>query len=406
MASSGEDAVGGPARVGRRRLPLRLRLALFTAGLLLAASLGVVIALNVAVASSAGTIARAAPVETGTSSNPVGPSPPRRSGTEPAVLAVLRHVRIGSLLALAGVALVGGAATYWAAGRALRPVREVARSAARISAERLDTRLDVRGPDDELRELGDSFDAMLDRLERAFRSERRFVQDAAHELRTPLATLRTNLEVTLGDPSATVADCRSMGATLERSLQRLEALVEDLLTLASVEAPAPEAVVPTHHVIASVLGELGPFAAEHRVALLAEPEGAPAVLGSPALVQRALRNLLESAIRYNRPGGEVRLRCRSEPPFVAIEVEDTGAGIPPDAQNRVFERFYRVDDSRSRDRGGAGLGLAIAREAIERQGGAIELRSRLGVGTVVTVRLPAASAATTRSMPAPIGAGA
>lgn len=299
----------------------------------------------------------------------------------------LQQVRLISLIGVVLTALVGGAGAYLFAGYALRPVRDVQRLAEQIDSESLDRRLDLRGPADELKALGDAFDRMLGRLERAFEQQSRFVADAAHELRTPLATLRTNLEVVQSDPNATLQEYRQLNATLERALRRIEKMVDDLLLLAQGEGETVKEAVHVASLLEEVLLELKPLADDAQVSLDLVA-GSGVLAGDAILLARALSNLVENGIRYNQPGGFVRIKAEEEDECVVITVVDNGIGIPDEELEQIFERFYRVDHSRSRASGGTGLGLAITEHIIDLHQGLIDVQSKVGDGTTFTVRLP------------------
>ena len=229
----------------KRRLPLRLRLALWSGALVLVLSFGLLLFINSAAFSSFHRIIR----------DKIPPPVAIQHRTQPACFSVIPFVCLSarpsnplelalifelrniSLVGLGLVAVLGGAGAYWFAGIALRPVRRVSTAARQISANTLDTRLALEGPKDEIKELADTFDAMLERLGRTFEQQNRFVADVAHELRTPLASLRTNLEVVTADKDATLDDYSAMVATQERALTRLERLIADLLILATSEQP-------------------------------------------------------------------------------------------------------------------------------------------------------------------------
>ncbi|MDQ3931122.1 MAG: HAMP domain-containing protein, partial [Chloroflexota bacterium] len=233
-----------------RRTPLRLRFAIMSAALLVALSVGLVLFINtMAVATVPTTEQHSLPIQIQSSSDwrpgqptytPLIVDDPSLQPLSPASVSeiresVLGQLQITSFIGLGLVVLLGAAGAYWMAGRALRPLSQVSRAASRISADTLDTRLGLQAPDDELKELAEAFDTMLDRLQRSFDQQGRFVSNAAHELRTPLTTLRTNIEVTYSDPDATAEDYREMVPVLQRTLTRLEQLVADLLVMATAE---------------------------------------------------------------------------------------------------------------------------------------------------------------------------
>lgn len=312
---------------------------------------------------------------------------PITSAIEIAQQAALRQVRRISFIGLGLISVMGGIGAYWLAGHALRPVRQVSQAARRISAGTLDIRLALDRPDDELKELADSFDTMLDRLEHAFRQQARFVADAAHELRTPLSVLRTNLEVIRADPMATLDDYQELGEVLERTLARLERLVADLLLLATEERP-PMDETALGPLLEDVLLDLKSLTEVRQVELRHTGDASVTVPGNALLLARAFTNLIENGIRYNHPGGEVMVTIRRDGAWAVVTIADTGIGIPSEEQGHVFERFYRVDRSRERHRGGAGLGLSIVAHIVQQHGGQVQVESIPGIGSTFTVRLP------------------
>ncbi len=337
-----------------RRLTLRLRLALWTSGMLVVLCLGLLVFVNLAAGGG------------------------RTS-----------QLQFASLLGFGLVTLIGGFGAYWLAGVALRPVREVSQAARTISARTLDTRLNLAGPKDELKELAQAFDGMLDRLERTFEQQRRFTADAAHELRTPLATLRVNLEVIAVDETATLSDYRQMTVTLERGLSRLERLVADLLTLATEEQSLVQEELSMGSLLEDVVADLALVACSAGVAIELENQSEQVVNGDSSLLSQVFSNLVENAIRYNCPGGKVAIKAFGKGESVVVTVADTGPGIAATHQPYIFERFYRVDQSRSRHKGGAGLGLSIVSHIVQQHKGQVELLQSSPQGSTFQVRLPA-----------------
>lgn len=388
----------------RKHLTLRLRLALWSAALLLVVSLALVVFIN-AVASMAIPRYIAVPLLA------APPSPRPRQPGQPTPVpfevplvgpntvakgitvrqvrqATLQQVRVVSAIGVTLAIVLGSAGAYWLAGRALRPVQDLTQTTSRISANELDRRIDLEGPSDEIKALADAFNAMLGRLERAFEQKSRFVADAAHELRTPLATLRTNLEVVRAAPDVTLEDYREVGGALERALTRLEQLVADLLLLAQDETDMAMEEMVLGPLLEDVLLDLKPLAEEHQVSLDLSGETEIFVYGDGPLLASAFSNLIENGIRYNHPGGEVMINLRREGEWAVITVADTGIGISEEDQAHIFDRFYRADRSRSRHRGGAGLGLSIVAHVVQQHGGRVHLESTPGVGSTFTVRLP------------------
>ncbi|MGI8824821.1 MAG: sensor histidine kinase [Chloroflexota bacterium] len=360
-------------RFGRpgRSLTLRARLALWTAAAAFVCSAGLALFIN----STTVLVLRS-----------VKAPPPR--GIPAETWQVVNQIRLDSVLGLGLVAAICWTASYWFAGHALRPLRQVSQAAVAIDTGTLGRRLAFQGPCDELKELADRFDAMLDRLQVAFAREHEFVADVSHELRTPLAVSRANLEMAHLDPFSTVHDYREMADTLEAALARLERLASDLLILASDEVSLTRETVFLAPLIEDILVDLRPVADGQGIKISYGSNEQLIVHGDPQLLTRAFQNLIENAIHYNHPDGTVGIHLRQHEAGAAIEIADTGIGIRPEDLPYIFERFYRVDRSRSRHRGGAGLGLALVREVVRRYGGDIRVESRPDIGTSFTVLLP------------------
>lgn len=285
------------------------------------------------------------------------------------------------------LAVAGG---WFVARRSLAPVGAMAARARDITASSLSQRLPVANPHDELGRLATVFNATLQRLETSFAELRRFAADASHELRTPLTALRTTGEVALRDQHDPAQLRDAIGAMLEDA-QRLQDLVESLLALARAEAdtqPLPRATVACGALAREVAENLRVLAEEKRQQLIVEVTDDVTVAGDAALLRQALLNILHNAIRHTPAGGRLTVRCQRRQNEAVIEVADTGEGIAPEHQGRIFERFHRVDNARSRAEGGAGLGLAIARAAVERHGRRIELESTPGQGSLFRIVLP------------------
>jgi heavy metal sensor kinase len=288
-----------------------------------------------------------------------------------------------------GLAIAGG---YFLAGRVLSPVGAMADKAREITAESLAERLPVDNAEDEFGRLATVFNDTLARLQDAFERLRRFTADASHELRTPLTAMRSVGEVALRSPHDASAYRDVIGSMLEE-VDRLTRLVESLLTLTRADSGkiqlAPEAL-DLGALAGSVIDHLRVLADEKQQELkLQAPVPAQAVADA-ALVRQALMNLIHNAIKYTPNGGTIGVELGTTSSGQAvIEVRDTGPGIAPEHRDRIFDRFYRVDASRSREDGGVGLGLAIARWAIEANGGHIELAGNAAHGSVFRVLLPA-----------------
>ncbi|MEU8269765.1 HAMP domain-containing sensor histidine kinase [Sphaerisporangium sp. NPDC049002] len=295
-----------------------------------------------------------------------------------------------SLLALGGVGILALLFGYFVADRALRPIQKMTTTARRLSETSLaHERIDLRGPDDEIKELADTFDAMLTRLNRAFDAQRRFVDNASHELRTPLAINRTVLEVALGDPQAS-EDLRVLGRTLLGTNARNEHLIEGLLLLARSERElAVRKPVDLRDVGQAVVEQHASFAEETKVIVHTDLRTAP-TMGDPVLVERLVANLVENAIKHNLPeSGEVWLRTGMVDGTPVVQVANTGPHVPAYEVDDLFEPFRRLNSDRVESARGAGLGLSIVRAVVRAHQGTVKAVPREGGGLVMTVRLPA-----------------
>jgi signal transduction histidine kinase len=302
------------------------------------------------------------------------------------VLAQLRSQYLLALLAVTAIAVLLG---WLAAGRALRPLRSIVAAARTVSGESLDRRIRPDGPDDELRELAETFDDMLGRLEAAFASQRRFVANASHELRTPLTVLRTEVEVALADPDASTEELRATAEIVRDEVRRSEALIDSLLALARSEAGAVARDDPVEldDVARSAVQEVEGLAAERGISVTVRAESA-LVRGDRRLLEQLLRNLAENAVAHNHEGGFARISVRADGPQVRIGVENSGPRIPAEVAPSLLEPFERL--GRKRHGGaGAGVGLSIVRAVAQAHGGGVDLAARPGGGLAVEVYLPA-----------------
>jgi signal transduction histidine kinase len=308
-----------------------------------------------------------------------------------------------TMLLVLGLMALGSLGLGWlVAGRVLRPLQRITATAKRLSERTLDQRIALQGPDDELKELADTFDRMLTRLDAAFDSQRRFAANASHELRTPLAISRTEVEVTLADPDASAAELRAMAERVRDATGRSERLIEGLLTLArSEQAPrvwepadladaAAQALDHTRH-------QHEPGAAGLR--LVTRLRRAP-VEGDPALLERMIANLVENAVRHNQPPGWLDVATGISDGRAFVRVANGGRDIPPDQVESLFEPFRRLNGRVASAVRGAGLGLSIVRSVAHAHGGDAHATALAGGGLQVTVRLPA-HAETTTAIPSP-----
>jgi len=313
-----------------------------------------------------------------------------------AVQGQLRRDALGSLLkqgllSLLLLGALGVAVSYYLAGRVLQPLQDITAAAQRLSAERLDARIDLPGPQDELKQLADTFDEMLARLEAAFEAQRRFVADASHELRTPLAVMRTEVDVALADPDAGVGELRAAAEVVRDASIRADRLVDSLLLLARSDRLSVDGLPVTERVELSVVVQ----SALHAVAAeVAERElevdasyGPAGVLGDSGLLERLAGNLVENAVRHNVPGGWLRVDTGLVDGRARLEVASSGPVVPADEVGQLFEPFRRHGTARTARRG-AGLGLAIVRAVAQVHGGTARASARPDGGLTVTVDLP------------------
>lgn len=283
----------------------------------------------------------------------------------------------------------GGLLVYLFTGRALRPLEQLADAMQQRTVQNLAQELPVPSGQDEVAQLTEAFNQMSRTLAQAFENQRRFAQNAAHELRTPLAVMQTRIEVFGMKPERTRQEYDSLLETVASNTHRLSLTVQDLLQLADMQSPACTERVELDTLARDVESQLSAPAEAAGVEIKCTGDSC-AVQGNRRLLERALYNLVENAIRYNHPGGAVTVRLLRQEDACIVQVEDTGPGIPPEAQSRIFEPFYRVDKSRSRALGGAGLGLALVREIAQLHGGTVEVESAPGQGSVFRLRLPCA----------------
>ena len=301
-------------------------------------------------------------------------------------LTKLRNYSFGAL----GVLFVASLGVGWVvAGRVLRPIGRITAVARDIQATDLSRRIELPGPEDELKQLADTFDAMLARLDAAFAAQRQFTADASHELRNPLAIIRTNVDVALTDPHADPDDLRHTITVVKRASDRMARLVDDLLALARRQEPTLEHEPVDLGVAVTEASDdfVVPAAARNIVLDRAIAPGV-VVTGDRDALKRAVGNLLENAVRLAPAGSRIRLATGSEGDRAWIAVADEGPGIAPEDQPHVFDRFWRADKARSRADGGTGLGLAIVRQIAQSHGGSIRLQSKVGVGSSFVIWLP------------------
>jgi len=307
------------------------------------------------------------------------------------------ELAIASLLALPIVLALAGLGGYVLAKRALTPLAEMARRAEEITSERLQDRLPTAEVDDELGHLARVFNSLLARLEQSFEQLRRFTSDASHELRTPLTSIRSVGEVALQKDGTREEYRDTIGSMLEE-VNRLTALVESLLTISRADAGR----IPLHPTVFSAMdlareaaGLFEVLVEEKSQRITVQGDEAINVKGDRVFLRQALVNIIHNAVKYSPIGGMISIGVHYEPEgTIRLDVMDSGPGIPPEHSAKIFDRFYRIDESRSREAGGAGLGLAIAQWAVRVNGGDIHLWATQGRGCTFQIRLPPVAAPT------------
>ncbi|MDF5757022.1 HAMP domain-containing sensor histidine kinase [Spongiactinospora sp. TRM90649] len=302
-------------------------------------------------------------------------------------LKTLATLRRYAFVTLGGLLVASLGIGWMLSGRVLRPVRSITRAAAEIQATDLSRRIRLRGPKDELRDLADTVDTMLDRLEAGFRAQRQLIDDASHELRSPLAIIRANVDTVLTSPDSTEEERARASAIVDRATTRMTRLVEDLLATARRTAPAlADADVDFGRVALEACDDFETLAAGRAMRIVREAPTGLIVIGDHDALRRAVGNLLSNAVRLAPHGSAVGVAAGRAEGWTWAAVRDQGPGLAEDDRHRVFDRFWRGETGR-RDRH-SGLGLAIVRQIAESHGGHVRLFSRLGVGSTFVLWLP------------------
>ncbi|MCA2228973.1 sensor histidine kinase [Nonomuraea aurantiaca] len=313
-----------------------------------------------------------------------------RVDVEQGAATVLSDMLRSSVVIMIVIGVIAFVLGYLVADRALRPLDRVTETARRLSESTLHERIGLRGPQDEVKRLADTFDAMLDRLHRVFEAQRRFIGNASHELRTPLAINRTILEVSLEEPAAS-PDLKALARALLGTNARYERLIEGLLLLAQSEQELTERKpVELPRIVRTVLEQIELASTKRHVTVHQDVRQAVAA-GDPLFLERCVFNLLENAIKYNVRDGDVWLRLRQEGDEAVVVVENTGPQVSPYEVDDLFEPFRRLQGDRVRSARGAGLGLSIVRAIVAAHGGTVTAVGRPDGGLAVTVRLAGAA---------------
>lgn len=290
-----------------------------------------------------------------------------------------------SLIITVLLALLGGVVTYFISGHALRPIREFSDKIEEVQAQNLsDSRIEENNVK-ELNQLGISYNKMLERLSEAFEIQRQFTANAAHELRTPLALMQVQLDLynSASHPGNDADTLQNIKMVTEQN-DKLNRMVKTLLDMSELQTVGRDDKIILDAIVEEVLADLEPLAVEKNIKLIGKCEDAT-MIGSDILIYRLVYNLVENAIKYNHPLGQVTVTAYQRNKHVYLSVEDTGSGIPKELRERVFEPFFRVDKSRSRELGGVGLGLAFVREIVRVHDGSICIKSGKTGGTIFKV---------------------
>ena len=287
----------------------------------------------------------------------------------------------------AAVTLLSAAIAYFVSGKALEPLKKLAQQAERIDQDSL---VEVRLEENtipEFRDLSQSVNRMLDRLAHSFDLQRQFAGNAAHELKTPLAIMQAKLEMFAEEHPDADSEITDLLRFQTDQVSRLASLVRTLLEMSDLQSIPREDHIELAPLADEIVADLTPLAQHRSITLFQECEDV-SIKGSDTLIYRLLFNLTENAVKYNRPGGSVRVTVAKEPEKLLIRVSDTGCGIPEEYQRSIFQPFFRVDKSRSREYGGAGLGLSLVWEIAELHGGSVWVEKSSENGTVIAVELP------------------
>ena len=285
------------------------------------------------------------------------------------------------------VTLLSGILAYFVSGRALMPLHSFASQVEKVQMNNL---ADMRINEEvlpEFRQLSRSFNQMLERLNNAFAAQRQFVGNAAHELRTPLALMQARLELFSAEHSDVLPETAEFLALLREQTERLTQMTKTLLEMSNLQQVARNERIQLAPMIEEIFTDLASLAEKKEISLVYDGDGV--MTGSDALIYRLLFNLTENAVKYNHPGGRVRVSVTQEPEKLLIRVSDTGCGIPGEYQQSIFQPFFRVDKSRSREFGGAGLGLSLVWEIANLHGGRVWVAESSEGGTTIAVELPA-----------------
>ena len=315
---------------------------------------------------------------------------PSREGLDPNLTIVIYGAQTSftatNWYITAAVTLLGGILAYFVSGRALRPLRTFVAQVEKVQPNNLADMKITEKVLPEFRQFSDSFNQMLERLDEGFTAQRQFTGNAAHELRTPLALMQAQVELFSAEHPDVLPETADFLRLLREQTERMTQMTRTLLEMCGLQAVPCTDHIELGPMIDEIFADLAPLAEKNNITL--ERDGDGVMTGSDTLIYRLLFNLTENAIKYNRPGGSVRLSVTPESEKLLIRVADTGRGIPEHFQRSVFQPFFRVDKSRSREYGGAGLGLSLVWEIVKLHGGTVCVENSSEAGTTVAVSLP------------------
>lgn len=301
---------------------------------------------------------------------------------------VQRQMWIISAISLIALLIIGTIGSFIVSNHVSRPVDLFSEQIASINVNSLEKRLIPTGKGHEIDRMASEINKTLDRLEQAFRSQEQFVLDAAHELRTPLSTLHAQVEILQAKQNKGEGVPEAILSAQGKNLVRMEAIVEDLLLLAKGKQQFPEECVDLSQLIGEICMDLQWLAEKHEVKLMYEAEEIQVIQANPMMIDRLIRNLIVNAIQYNKPKGVVKINLKPKPEALFLSIQDSGIGIVQEDLPHIFDRFYRVDPSRSRLSGGTGLGLAIVRHIAELYKAEITVESEVAKGSCFIVSFP------------------
>ena len=315
---------------------------------------------------------------------------PSREGLDPNLTIVIYGAQTSftatNWYITAAVTLLGGILAYFVSGRALRPLRTFVAQVEKVQPNNLADMKITEEVLPEFRQFSDSFNQMLERLDEGFTAQRQFTGNAAHELRTPLALMQAQVELFSAEHPDVLPETADFLRLLREQTERMTQMTRTLLEMCGLQAVPCTDHIELGPMIDEIFADLAPLAEKNNITL--ERDGDGVMTGSDTLIYRLLFNLTENAIKYNRPGGSVRLSVTPESEKLLIRVADTGRGIPEHFQRSVFQPFFRVDKSRSREYGGVGLGLSLVWEIVKLHGGTVCVENNSEAGTTVAVSLP------------------